>query len=140
MLYADPLQQPEISSTTVGVIVNVVKSVAMGLVFWLLWTIRNVFIVGWNIHKFVRRFEEMIIAFEKAKIDIEKLTARLDQGGKKMSDLTTEIQGLPQTLSDDFITRREYDALNLERDRYRKDTRGELDRAWEAIDRRALRR
>lgn len=129
-LAIDPQLSPLVST-----ILTIAKSVVMGLAFWLLWTIRSVFTVGWNIHKFVRRFEKMVEDFTKAQADIQGIGGRLDKGGQRMSDLCDEVQGLPHVLEDKFITRREYEAANSDRDRYRREIREEMTRLWDAIDR-----
>jgi hypothetical protein len=42
---------------------------------------------------------------------ITQLERRMDQAGDKMSDLANAIQGMPERLRDEFVTRREWDAI-----------------------------
>ncbi len=78
---------------------------------WLL-TIISVSWSGWLISfaigKWVQRREG---STEVPLYRLAQLERRMDQAGDKMSDLANSIQGMPAIMRDEFVTRREWDAI-----------------------------
>ena len=112
---------------------SIAKSVAMGVAFWVLWSIRGAFLAGWNVQRFISD-EKAARAVQDKRIDeIEK---RLDRGGKLTSDLASDVQGLPEAMRAEFLTRRESDLIIVESRADRARLSNEIDNLWKVVNRR----
>jgi len=82
---------------------------------WLL-TILSLSWSGWMVSfvvgKWVQRREG---STEIPLYRITQLEARMDRAGDKMSDLANAVQGMPERLRDEFVTRQEWDLTERRR-------------------------
>ncbi len=65
------------------------------------------YLVSFAVGKWVQRREG---STEVPLYRIAQLEARMDHAGEKMSDLANAVQGMPERLRGEFVTRREWDA------------------------------
>jgi len=126
----------------------VAKSVAMFVAFAIVWSLRNAFIAGWNIHRFISQFETYRLSNDKALGDLrtsnEKMFAdlflRLDEAGQKMSDFSDELQNLPERMRRDFMPRPEIELQFAENKADRQLLRDEITNLWKRVNEREERR
>lgn len=113
--------------------VSLAKDVILGVAFWLLWTLRHAFIAGWNIQKFLSRFDEYVKSTDK---EIAELKRRLDQAETTQKEIGEEILVIPEKLREDFVPRREIDLRFSESTTDRVRLWEEVKNLWKVVSRR----
>lgn len=114
-------------------LISIIKNVAMGAAVWLLWSLRGAFVAGWNVQKFIRQFEEHK---RQSDEEIDGLKLRMDRAGVAMSDLATDVQGLPERLRVEFLPRRESELIQKESEVDRERLWQEVRDLWKVVNRR----
>lgn len=112
---------------------SVAKFAAMGIAFILVWTLRNAFIAGWNIHRFISQFESYRSSNDERVKDIND---RLKAAGMKMSDFSDELQTLPERMRRDFVPRGEVELQFSENRVDRQLLRDEITDLWKRVNER----
>ena len=136
-------------------VLNVAKAVAMFAAFAIVWSLRNAFIAGWNVHKFINDYlqykkdndKEVAQLRTDFKEDvanlkelIKKNEQRLDRAGEEMSNIASDVQGMPERLRSDFVPRREVELQFAENKVDRELLRQEVNNIWKRISERDERR
>lgn len=110
---------------TPALLYAIVKDAALGLAAVFTALVYNGFRVGrWT------------SGFEVDRTRITKLEDRMNAGGKEWSRLSSEVNRLPTTLQDDFVTKDEMDLHRRQVEEDRKRIWEEFSRLWSRVDER----
>jgi hypothetical protein len=98
------------------------QAIVMALVGLLVFSIRGSFKAGqWTESKDYSK-------------DIAAINGRLDQAGRQMSDIASEVQAWPERMREDFMTRREIETHLTYSQQQRSQQAQDIERIWQELN------